>query len=93
MKTKKVVLSQHVIAEDERTEVYRFWKHFFSHKDFSEMLLPHEIFYDPSDYLCSDKYANKLNFLKYFIIVNLIFPRVIKRVEKLRATCSTGLCA
>ena len=37
----KVVLSQHVIAEDERTEVYRFWTHFFSHQDISEMLSPH----------------------------------------------------
>lgn len=37
----KVVLSQHVIAENERTEVYRFWTHFFSHNDISEMLSPH----------------------------------------------------
>jgi 2-polyprenyl-3-methyl-5-hydroxy-6-metoxy-1,4-benzoquinol methylase len=37
----KVVLSQHVIAEEERTEVYRFWTHFFSHEDISEMLSPH----------------------------------------------------
>lgn len=40
-KDEKVVLSQHVIAEDERTEVYRFWTHFFSHEDISEMLSPH----------------------------------------------------
>lgn len=38
----KVVLSQHVIAEDERTEVYRFWTHFFAHDDISAMLLPFE---------------------------------------------------
>lgn len=37
----KVVLSQHVVAEDEQTEVYRFWTHFFSHKDISKMLKPH----------------------------------------------------
>jgi 2-polyprenyl-3-methyl-5-hydroxy-6-metoxy-1,4-benzoquinol methylase len=37
----KVVLSQHVVVEDERTEVYRFWTHFFSHKDIFNMLLPH----------------------------------------------------
>ena len=37
----KVVLSQHVIAEDQRTEVYRFWTHFFSHKDIFDMISPH----------------------------------------------------
>jgi len=37
----KVVLSQHVVVEDERTEVYRFWTHFFSHEDISNMLSPH----------------------------------------------------
>lgn len=37
----KVVLSQHVIAEDDRVEVYRFWTHFFSHKDISGMLSPY----------------------------------------------------
>ena len=37
----KVVLSQHVITEDNRTEVYRFWTHFFSHDDISEMISPH----------------------------------------------------
>lgn len=36
----KVVLSQHVIAQDKRTDVYRFWTHFFSHEDISEMLSP-----------------------------------------------------
>lgn len=37
----KVVLSQHVIVEEERTEVYRFWTHFFSHEDILKMLSPH----------------------------------------------------
>ena len=37
----KVVLSQHVVTEDERKEVYRFWTHFFSHDDISNMLSPH----------------------------------------------------
>ena len=37
----KIVLSQHVVAENDRTEVYRFWTHFFSHQDISEMLFPH----------------------------------------------------
>lgn len=37
----KVVLSQHVVAEDGRTEVYRFWTHFFSHEDISNVLSPH----------------------------------------------------
>jgi 2-polyprenyl-3-methyl-5-hydroxy-6-metoxy-1,4-benzoquinol methylase len=37
----KVVLSQHVVAEEEQVEVYRFWTHFFSHEDISEMLSPH----------------------------------------------------
>ena len=36
----KVVLSQHVVTKDERTEVYRFWTHFFSHNDISEMVSP-----------------------------------------------------
>jgi ubiquinone/menaquinone biosynthesis C-methylase UbiE len=36
----KVVLSQHVVAEENRTEVYRFWTHFFSHEDISNMLSP-----------------------------------------------------
>jgi len=36
----KVVLSQHVVTEDERKEVYRFWTHFFSHNDISEMVSP-----------------------------------------------------
>lgn len=39
--SEKVVLSQHVVAEDKQTEVYRFWTHFFSHEDISGMLMPH----------------------------------------------------
>jgi hypothetical protein len=50
------------------------------------------VYDDPSDYLYSDKYANKVNFLKYFMLKNVIFPRVNKRVNKLRVSCSTGLC-
>ncbi|MCG8410933.1 MAG: class I SAM-dependent methyltransferase [Bacteroidales bacterium] len=38
--SEKVVLNQHVVSEDEQTEVYRFWTHFFSHDDISEMLAP-----------------------------------------------------
>lgn len=34
----KVVLSQHIIAEDNTTEVYRFWTHFFAHEDIKDML-------------------------------------------------------
>ena len=40
----KVILSQHVIVEDNRTDVYRFWTHFFSKGDLLEILSPHEFF-------------------------------------------------
>jgi SAM-dependent methyltransferase len=39
--TEKVVLSQHVVAEDERTEVYRFYTHFFSQQDIENVIAPH----------------------------------------------------
>lgn len=35
----KVILSQHtIIDESENIDIYRFWTHFFSHSDISEML-------------------------------------------------------
>jgi SAM-dependent methyltransferase len=43
-KDEKVILSQHVIVEDSRTDVYRFWTHFFSQEDLLEILSPHEFF-------------------------------------------------
>jgi len=52
----------------------------------------HGVYEDPADYLYSDRYANKVNPVKYFMIKNVIFPRVNKRVGKLRLACSTGLC-
>lgn len=38
-KDEKVVLSQHTVIEEKRTEVYRFWTHFFSHDDLKEIIL------------------------------------------------------
>lgn len=38
----KIILNQHIIAEERKTEVYRFWTHFFSHNDLIEILSPHE---------------------------------------------------
>ena len=38
----KVMLSQHLIVEESKTDVYRFWTHFFSHADLIEILSPHE---------------------------------------------------
>lgn len=40
-KEEKVILSQHIIVEDNMTDVYRFWTHFFSHNDLIEILQPY----------------------------------------------------
>lgn len=37
----KVILNQHIILEENNTEVYRFWTHFFSHDDLKEILSPY----------------------------------------------------
>lgn len=37
----KVILSQHIICEDNKTDVYRFWTHFFSHDDLEKILQPY----------------------------------------------------
>lgn len=38
----KVILYQHsVLDEQENTQIYRFWTHFFSHDDLRNILLPH----------------------------------------------------
>ncbi|WP_340113083.1 class I SAM-dependent methyltransferase [Maribellus mangrovi] len=34
----KVILNQHIVAEDENTSVYRFWTHYFSHDDLMRLL-------------------------------------------------------
>ena len=39
-KDEKVILHQHVIHEENKTDVYRFWTHFFSHEDLIEILSP-----------------------------------------------------
>lgn len=36
----KVILNQHIIMEESKTELYRFWTHFFSHSDLIEILSP-----------------------------------------------------
>jgi len=36
----KVILNQHIVAEDENTSVYRFWTHYFSHEDLMDLLEP-----------------------------------------------------
>jgi 2-polyprenyl-3-methyl-5-hydroxy-6-metoxy-1,4-benzoquinol methylase len=36
----KVILNQHIVAEDENTCVYRFWTHYFSHEDLMRLLEP-----------------------------------------------------
>jgi len=37
----KVILNQHIVMEEDHTEVYRFWTHFFSHKDLRAILSPY----------------------------------------------------
>ena len=36
----KVILNQHIIVEEGKTDIYRFWTHFFSHNDLIEILSP-----------------------------------------------------
>jgi len=36
----KVILNQHIVAEDENTSVYSFWTHYFSHEDLMDLLEP-----------------------------------------------------
>lgn len=36
----KVILNQHIVADDEKTNVYRFWTHFFSIEDINQILQP-----------------------------------------------------
>jgi len=50
------------------------------------------IWENPSDYFFSDKYNNRESALKTFIVLNFIFPKVNKRVRKLRNSCNGGLC-
>ncbi len=40
-KEEKVILSQYIILEENKTDLYRFWTHFFSHKDLIELIIPH----------------------------------------------------
>jgi SAM-dependent methyltransferase len=37
----KVILYQHIVAKAADTKIYRFWNHFFSHTDLSEILKRH----------------------------------------------------
>ena len=37
----KVILNQHIVAEDDKTSVYRFWTHYFSHEDLMRLLKPY----------------------------------------------------
>ena len=39
-KEQKVILNQHIVADEIKTEVYRFWTHYFSHKDLKHLLKP-----------------------------------------------------
>ena len=41
-KDEKVILNQHILADEGTTEVYRFWTHFFSHGDLIEILAPYD---------------------------------------------------
>ncbi|THB81424.1 MAG: class I SAM-dependent methyltransferase [Desulfobacteraceae bacterium] len=34
----KVILSQHCVIDEDRSEIYRFWTHFFSHDDLTKIL-------------------------------------------------------
>ncbi len=36
----KVILNQHIVADDKNTDVYRFWTHYFSHKDLLHIITP-----------------------------------------------------
>jgi len=36
----KVILNQHIVADDDKTSVYRFWTHYFSHEDLMRLLIP-----------------------------------------------------
>ncbi|PLX21625.1 MAG: hypothetical protein C0597_03110 [Marinilabiliales bacterium] len=47
---------------------------------------------DPSDYLFSELYHNKVNFVKELIIKYIIFPKINKRVSDLRNSYMNGLC-
>ena len=51
------------------------------------------IYDDPSDYFYSEKNVNHVSMLKFFIVEHIIFPRINRRISKLRKSCSTGLCA
>ncbi len=37
-KNRKVILNQHIVADENKTEVYRFWTHYFSHDDLMQLL-------------------------------------------------------
>lgn len=39
-KKEKVILSQHIIVEENKSDVYRFWTHFFSHENLIKILQP-----------------------------------------------------
>ena len=41
-KDEKVILNQHVVVEESKTDVYRFWTHFFSHGDLLHILSPYD---------------------------------------------------
>jgi len=41
-KDEKVILNQHIIHEESKTDIYRFWTHFFSHADLIEILAPYD---------------------------------------------------
>ena len=47
---------------------------------------------DPSEYFYSDRYNNRKSAIKTFVVLNLIFPKVNKRVRQLRQSCVNGEC-
>ncbi|MCP3875686.1 MAG: class I SAM-dependent methyltransferase [Desulfobacteraceae bacterium] len=56
----KVILSQHCVIDEDNCKIYRFWTHFFSHVDLTEILLKKEFgqieFYEnilPDSEICS----------------------------------------
>ncbi len=49
----KVVLYQHYVIDEDRSETYRFWTHFFSHEDLKNIL-------KQNDFGCIDFYENVL---------------------------------
>jgi len=56
------------------------------------VVLDQGLYDDPSDYFYSMRYVNRFSIVKFFIFQHFIIPWVNSRTDRMRLSCSNGLC-